>query len=86
MRVLHGLSRSLQQQEGKAVLLVCHSWVNKALIALATPGLGLQKLLDIPQRNCAVNVIDVDCRHSDLSPSHFRVLAVDLVAGSRARI
>ncbi|CAE7877394.1 FHY [Symbiodinium necroappetens] len=86
VRVLHGLSRSLQQQEGKAVLLFCHSWVNKALIALATPGLGLQKLLDIPQRNCAVNVIDVDCRHSDLSPSHFRVLAVDLVAGSRARI
>ena len=86
-RVLRGMSRSLQKQEGKAVLLVCHSWVNKALIALATPGLGLEKLLDIPQRNCAVNVIDVDCRFfSELSPSHFRVLAVDLVAGSRAKI
>ncbi|CAE7677602.1 FHY [Symbiodinium pilosum] len=85
-RVMRALSTSLQHQEGKAVLLVCHSWVNKALIAMATPGLGLHKLLDIPQRNCAVNVIDVDCRQTCLSPSSFRVLAVDLVAGSRARI
>ena len=59
--------------------MVCHSWVNKALIAATMPSLGLRQLLDVPQRNCAVNVLDYDKR-SGL----FTVLAVDLVA-NRAR-
>ena len=60
--------------------MVCHSWVNKALIAATIPSLGLQKLLDVPQRNCAVNVLDYE-----KSSGLFTVLAVDLVA-NRARI
>lgn len=39
--------------------------LHKALIAHVTPGLGLQKLLDVPQRNCAVNVLDYCCEGTD---------------------
>eukprot|EP00913_Durusdinium_trenchii_P030506 g28576.t1 len=80
-RVLASLGKVLRQNRGQNVLLVCHSWVNKALIAHVTPGLGLQKLLDVPQRNCAVNVLDYCCEGTDAGS--FQVLAVDLVAQSR---
>jgi len=83
-RVLASVRQVLQGEIGQSVLLVCHSWVNKTLIASVTPGLGLHKLLDVPQRNCAVNVLDYSCGED--GEGEFRVLAVDLVAGSRARI
>ena len=83
-RVLASIRQVLQHEMGQNVLLVCHSWVNKALIASVSPGLGLHKLLDVPQRNCAVNVLDYTCGED--GEGEFKVLAVDLVAGSRARI
>ena len=80
LRVQASIRHVLQQQgPGQGILLVCHSWVNKALIASVTPGLGLKRLLDVPQRNCAVNVLDY-CHGA----GHFKLLAVDLVAGTRA--
>lgn len=80
LRVQASIRNVLQQQgPGHGILLVCHSWVNKALIASVTPGLGLKRLLDVPQRNCAVNVLDY-CHGA----GHFKLLAVDLVAGTRA--
>ncbi|CAJ1432614.1 unnamed protein product, partial [Effrenium voratum] len=77
-RVMASLRSVLAQASGGSVLLVCHSWVNKALIAAVTPG-GLQRLLEVPQRNCALNVVDYD-------EGGFRVLAVDLVPTSRANL
>ena len=81
-RVLASVRQVLQGEIGESVLLVCHSWVNKTLIASVTPGLGLHKLLDVPQRNCAVNVLDYSCGEN--GEGEFKVLAVDLVAGARA--
>ena len=47
------------------------------MIAYLTPGLGLHKLLDVPQRNCAVNVIDYCCHGADAG--HFKASRVSAV-------
>merc|ERR1712232_236734 len=75
-RVQRSLQAVLQNRLGRSVLFVCHAHVNKALIASAIPGLGLSKLHDVPQGNCAVNVLDFSRATSGVDAS-FQVLAVD---------
>lgn len=74
-RAMSALERILRQHPGGTVLLVCHAWVAKAFLASVSPDAGLQRLLEVPQRNCAVNVVDFS-----LEDSRFEVLRVDLVA------
>lgn len=81
-RVLKALRVLLDGQHGRTILLVGHSWVNKVVIAAVTPGLELRRLLDVPQRNCAVNIMDFDC-NAPLEDLRCYVRGIDLVAGSR---
>ena len=83
-RVLTATSAVLQEYKGKTVLLVGHSWVNKAFIASVLPSIGLPLLLGVPQRNCAVNVVDFTLSE-DGGPC-FKVHGVDLLAGSTPRL
>eukprot|EP00747_Dinoflagellata_sp_TGD_P179174 gnl/TRDRNA2_/TRDRNA2_29527_c0_seq1.p1 gnl/TRDRNA2_/TRDRNA2_29527_c0~~gnl/TRDRNA2_/TRDRNA2_29527_c0_seq1.p1 ORF type:complete len:444 (-),score=70.44 gnl/TRDRNA2_/TRDRNA2_29527_c0_seq1:106-1401(-) len=83
-RALSALSKLLEDYPGGTVLLVCHSWVCKAVVASTMPSSSLPELMSVPQRNCAVNIIDFQCgggAHADLT-SRFKVLGVDLVAGA----
>jgi len=78
-RVLGKVREVLRGREGRTVLLVCHSWVNKALIASVMPGMGLARMQEVPQRNCAVNVLDFRSTvgSGDLE---FRVWGIDLTS------
>ena len=58
---------------GRCVLAVCHSHLNKCVLSAMQSDLGLSKLHDISQRNCAVNVVDYNAKTKT-----FRALAVDL--------
>ena len=37
---------------------VCHASANRALLAASLPGFGVGRMMELPQRNCAVNVLD----------------------------
>merc|ERR1712150_364510 len=86
-RTTLALSSLLQQREGQLVLLVSHSWTIKTLLAAVTPAVGMQRCMGVPQRNCAVNILDFSCVEAAsanmCSDAHrlFNVLAVDLLAG-----
>ena len=43
----------------RVAVLVAHAHANKVLLAASSPQLGLARLHDVPQRNCAVNILDV---------------------------
>lgn len=83
-RLLPAVKRALRP--GQTTLLVCHSHVNKALIASVAPGLSLSELHSIAQRNCAVNVLDYTPAASPVSNHGFDVRAVDLTARAKPRI
>lgn len=98
-RVLPALCCFLEKHPDQTVLLVCHNWVNRVLLASAMPEMGLVRLLDVPQRNCGLNVLDFSCSGGSGSPqqsvaatlptlaSRFKVLAVDLkVSDSESRM
>merc|ERR1711865_138556 len=85
-RVVSAISKLLRAYRGRTVLIVGHSWVNKALIA-AVGGAGLPKIMSVPQRNCALNVFDFNCDHEGSPVSCFHLVAADLVAEtSEARL
>jgi len=85
-RVLRALREVLGSWRDCTVLLVTHSWVNKLLIAVATPGVGLPRMLDVPQRNCAVNLLDFRGGDPGDLAADFQVLGVDLLAGESGRL
>jgi len=78
-RMSAALARLLAGRAQQTVLVVCHSHAIKALLAEAT-GMGLSKIHDIPQRNCAINVIDC-CAAADepAGATGHQVHGVDLV-------
>uniref|UniRef100_A0A7S1W2G1 Phosphoglycerate mutase (2,3-diphosphoglycerate-dependent) n=1 Tax=Alexandrium catenella TaxID=2925 RepID=A0A7S1W2G1_ALECA len=79
-RALRAVAGLLESRAGQTVLLVCHSWVIKALVASVVPSIGLPRLLDVPQRNCAVSILDFRCGEAGIVSERFEVLGVDLVA------
>eukprot|EP00928_Gymnodinium_smaydae_P043481 TRINITY_DN29118_c0_g1_i1.p1 TRINITY_DN29118_c0_g1~~TRINITY_DN29118_c0_g1_i1.p1 ORF type:complete len:488 (+),score=98.53 TRINITY_DN29118_c0_g1_i1:74-1465(+) len=66
---------------GGSLVLICHSWIAKALIATALPELGLAALQRVPQRNGGVSVLHLQ---GEAGPGGAEVLAVDLVASEPA--
>jgi len=60
------ITRLLAGLPGKTVVAVAHSHLIKCVLAHAIPGLGLARLHELKQRNCAVNVIDFYAAHQDL--------------------
>mmetsp|Transcript_18126 Transcript_18126/g.38733 ORF Transcript_18126/g.38733 Transcript_18126/m.38733 type:complete len:414 (+) Transcript_18126:197-1438(+) len=84
-RTTAALESLVADRQGQTVLLACHSWVNKAMIASVLPNMGLSRLQDIPQRNCALNVLDCRIRPSD-GKLEVQVLGIDLSASDSCRL